>query len=337
MVVNKHPLVSICVRCYNAEKYIERCALSVFNQTYDNCEFIFVDDCSTDNTIIRIEQLSETVSNVRNKLKIVRRLENGGQASAFNTVLDTIKGDFFILVDSDDYISTNAVEKLIEKQIEDDYDIIIFDMKEIFKSYSYVRPIPEIKNSKHFSMLLLSRKIRWCICGELIRTSLITENQIRCLEGVNMAEDYTITTRTSYFAKRIGILRKVLYFYDNTNDNAITSKFNPDLLHQDDKSLMFVKEFYADKGDDYLSAWLTGWSYDLVRSIIILEKSAGGHNDFYKERCKLLDDLPNSECIHALSIPYRMVYYMRHYRCLLSFYIKTTVKIKHLKEKISKH
>lgn len=46
--MNNSPLVSILVPVYNVEQYIERCARSLFEQTYDNLEYIFVDDGSTD-------------------------------------------------------------------------------------------------------------------------------------------------------------------------------------------------------------------------------------------------------------------------------------------------
>ena len=46
-----NPLVSIIVPVYNVEPYIEQCCRSVFEQTYDNSEFIFIDDCGTDRSM----------------------------------------------------------------------------------------------------------------------------------------------------------------------------------------------------------------------------------------------------------------------------------------------
>ena len=69
--MNDSPLVSILVPVYNVEPYFERCARSVFEQTYDNLEYIFVDDCSPDNSIQILERVLAEYPHRVNQVKII--------------------------------------------------------------------------------------------------------------------------------------------------------------------------------------------------------------------------------------------------------------------------
>ena len=72
---------------YNAEKYLDRCVLSVLRQTYRNLEIILVDDGSTDNS----SQMCDTWSERDQRIKVIHK-KNEGPGVARNTGLDTIGG-----------------------------------------------------------------------------------------------------------------------------------------------------------------------------------------------------------------------------------------------------
>ena len=76
------PLVSILVPIYNVERYIERCARSVFEQTYKNLEFIFVDDCSPDKSVKILERVAEDYPQWKGRIKILHHDYNRGLAAA---------------------------------------------------------------------------------------------------------------------------------------------------------------------------------------------------------------------------------------------------------------
>ncbi len=111
--MNSTPLVSVCVPCYNVAPYIGRLLTSLIEQTYKHLEIILVDDGSTDETheIITayIPQLKQEGYNV-----IYVRQENGGQSAAINTGLKYVTGEFFTWPDADDWMTPNAIEKLIQ-------------------------------------------------------------------------------------------------------------------------------------------------------------------------------------------------------------------------------
>ena len=114
--------VSILVPVYGVEKYIERCARSLFEQTYDNIEYIFVDDCTKDRSIVILQKVLEGYPNRKNQVKILHHEKNRGLSAARNTALDASTGDYLMHVDSDDYLRKDAVlllQRIIKKLISD--------------------------------------------------------------------------------------------------------------------------------------------------------------------------------------------------------------------------
>jgi glycosyltransferase involved in cell wall biosynthesis len=106
-------LVSIITPTYNCGKYIHRLLDSVLSQTYKNIEMFVIDDGSTDNTKEIVEPYIEKFVNVGKKLQYLRQ-ENGGAASAINTGLKYIEGEYLVWPDADDwYAVDDAIEQLV--------------------------------------------------------------------------------------------------------------------------------------------------------------------------------------------------------------------------------
>ena len=102
-------LISVIVPVYNTEKYIEKCVMSILNQTYKNLEIILIDDGSTDNS----PQICDSLAEKDNRITVIHQ-PNGGVSSARNIGLDNTHGDYITFVDSDDYIEPNMIEFLSE-------------------------------------------------------------------------------------------------------------------------------------------------------------------------------------------------------------------------------
>lgn len=110
----KSLLVSIIVPVYNGEKYIEKCILSIINQSYDNIEIILVDDGSTDSS----GEICEQYAKKDYRIKVLHK-ENGGVSSARNNGLDICTGDYIAFVDSDDWIDRDFIECMIKYATKD--------------------------------------------------------------------------------------------------------------------------------------------------------------------------------------------------------------------------
>ncbi|MFV0398711.1 MAG: glycosyltransferase family 2 protein, partial [Bacteroidales bacterium] len=114
-------MVSIIIPVYNTFHYLEKCLHSCLQQSYQNIEIIVVNDGSTDKSADLIDSFANTHQNIR-----VFHQQNKGVAVARNRGIEAARGEWLFFVDSDDYISNDAIESLLSKE-EDDTDIIVGD------------------------------------------------------------------------------------------------------------------------------------------------------------------------------------------------------------------
>ena len=128
-------LISVVVTCYNHENYIEQCLRSIFKQTYRNIELIVLDDGSTDNS-------SEIIKEVLKESPFVTTFEsheNIGVVRTRNKGLILLNGDYFLFVDSDDFLDETYVEELYECAINRQADIVYCDLFNFEKNEVYLK------------------------------------------------------------------------------------------------------------------------------------------------------------------------------------------------------
>ena len=211
--MNIIPLVSILIPVYNVEKYIERCVRSVFEQTYENLEFIFVDDCTPDNSIAIIEQVLAEYPDRVSEVRIIKHNQNEGIAITRNNAISNATGDFVFFVDSDDYIEADAIEELVNLQQETNADIVTgrrFLNEDIIDS-RYVEPIYNTKED--MLETILSNIWHHEITGRLMNRLLFVNNDIKALPNVNCCEDWQMTAKVVYYANTCVTHEKFTYHY----------------------------------------------------------------------------------------------------------------------------
>ena len=98
-----NPTVSIIVTNYNYAKFLHRCLRSCLSQKFLEYEVILVDDCSTDNSIDITKPFLES----NNNFKLIKNTENLGVPRSANLAINASRGQFFVRVDSDDFIVSN--------------------------------------------------------------------------------------------------------------------------------------------------------------------------------------------------------------------------------------
>ena len=255
------PLVSILVPVYKAEKYIERCARSLFEQTYPNLEFIFVDDASPDKSIEILQKVIQYYPKWQNSTLIIHHHKNRGIAAARNTLIDNCKGEFLFHVDSDDWIEPNAIELLMERQLETDADIVSgkyyrHTINEEQEESIIVVPSSQGKDKEETLKVMLKYRSIVATWNRLIRSSLYHDNNIRYAEGIDAGEDLMITPRLVYYSRKVASCNSITYHYNRNNPNSCVSGFK----HSWDMQLQLIKacqmnvDFFSHKEEYFKEA-----------------------------------------------------------------------------------
>lgn len=184
---SESPLVTIGIPVYNVEPYIEKCLLSVLNQTYQNLEVLVVDDLGKDNSMQIVEkmQLSHSMGNC---ITIIRHSENRGLGEARNTVIENARGKYLCFVDSDDYIEPETIDILLKEAEEYDTDVVLASSRKVVYGTNKEEPTftykkKEVLLGKDVFANYLCQDLRWHIginaWNILFRLDFLLKNNYR--------------------------------------------------------------------------------------------------------------------------------------------------------------
>ncbi len=217
--------VSVLVPIYNVSQYIERCAHSLFKQTFKDLEFIFVNDASTDNSIELLENVIKKYPELKNCIRIIQHDSNKGLAEVRNTALNASKGKYISVVDSDDYVEPKMIETLYKKAIEMDADIVVSDFYMDYSTESILRKdflssTPE----NHFPDMIKNEDSQSYLWNKLIKRSLYMKVDCQVPSGLNYLEDRHVMIRLYFYAQKIVKVNQAFYHYIQYNQNSITRR-----------------------------------------------------------------------------------------------------------------
>ena len=215
--------ITIGMPVYGVEKYIRKSILSVLDQSIEcEMEVLVIDDCGTDHSmdIIREYQTSHPKGNI---IRIIRQPQNMGCWAARNRILDEAKGKYIFLIDADDYLSPDALEKLYhaaeEHQAEAVYGSVVSvdeagkpvvfsigDMKLPYKVLIGENQLASYANQS------ISPTLYNFIWNVLLRTDFLKEKQLRFKE-TRFADDIIFETDMQPLITRAVLLPDDTYYY----------------------------------------------------------------------------------------------------------------------------
>lgn len=312
----KIKVVSILVPVYGVERYIERCARSLFEQTYVDIEYIFVDDCSPDRSIEILKQVIDDYPHRKPHVRIIRHEYNRGLAAARNTAVDNCQTEFLLHVDSDDYIDKTLVERCVYKQTETNCDIVLFDYQAIYKHRIEAIRHTRCNSTVERTIKLLSRQTPVCVWGGLYSIKLYKANGIKAEEGVNNNEDYQVTPRLSYYSRTVAYLDLYLYFYNCTNVDSITSNFSKSQAEQGWLSITILKSFFKDKGKEFTDALQ---NVEIIRLARYIKLSVEHNNRDYYYELRKRQNVISLDKISVVPWSYRLYLYVNNFNLLFLY------------------
>lgn len=218
------PKVSVIITVFNCEKYIESCACSLFEQTLDNIEYIFVNDASTDSSTTILNNIISNYPTLEKDTIIINLKRNGGVSKARQIGIKKATGEYVIHADSDDWVDKDMYEQLYIKAKETDADIVGCNFRHEFSNTQYVFHQQYADTMEENIRRLINGKIFPSLCTSLTRRSLIVENGISFPEGLNMGEDLFFNLQLYLYAKKIVYIDWAPYHYRHTEESSCVQK-----------------------------------------------------------------------------------------------------------------
>ena len=215
--------LSIIIPVYNTEKYVDQCIRSCLNQdlSADEYEIVIVNDGTTDNSLAIVENIACNYSNI-----IIISQDNAGLSAARNTGLTHAKGDYVWFVDSDDWIETNCLKRLMDIVESDNLDGLVHaGLRYVNGSIAKGSEVPFVGKIFSGRDLMSFYRINCAAVKTIYRRNFLEQHNLRFCEGI-FHEDHEFTPRAYYFANRLEYVNDFVY-YNRLTPGSITQTQNP--------------------------------------------------------------------------------------------------------------
>lgn len=220
--MKKPVTVSLVVPIYGVERYIGKFAESAFGQSYPHIQYIFVNDGTKDNSINILKEVLEKYPARKEQVVIVDK-ENGGLPAARRTGLEYVTGEYVYHVDSDDWLSETAIEKIAARIEETGSDIIYFNFVKEYEGRSKCKRerLYTVETKAQYIRNMFNHKSYAAVWNKCVKATLYKEHEIY-VPQFGYAEDCYLTSQLVGYAGSISFLDEELYHYRKGNPNALT-------------------------------------------------------------------------------------------------------------------
>lgn len=258
----KKPRISVIVPVYKVEQYIDKCAHSLFNQTLDNVEYIFVNDCSPDKSIERIVLILQEYSDRADYVRFIHHDINRGLPAARQTGLRYATGEYVIHSDSDDWMEPTMLEKMYNAAIASKADLVYCDFNFV-KSAGVERYFAPIATSNKSETISNWIDTKWTVIWNILaKRELYTENQVKFPIGIKYCEDFYVGIQLFCYATRIVHIPEALHNYNMQNVSSILhSESNNNMNSDAERIHIDVLDFLKEQNFFDLCNKSISWRY----------------------------------------------------------------------------
>lgn len=267
--IQQCPKVSVIIPVYNVEKYIERCVRSLFEQTLEEIEYIFVDDCTPDCSMEILERIIGEYPERSKQIRIIRHKENRGLASARNSGLRIAQGEYIIHCDSDDWVETDMYERLYQRAVDEQADITGCDFYEEYKGKRFYNRQIFHEEGKECIQRSFRGELHCGVWNKLIKRDLYTRTGIFFPDKVDMWEDVVTINRLYYFAGKITWLPQAFYHYVRYNINSYTQALNEKSCENLISAIEILTDFFVQRHTDEFDHSLNYLRLSVKRNLLL--------------------------------------------------------------------
>lgn len=212
--------ISIIIPSHNSAKYINNCIYHICRQTFKGAiELVFIDDCSTDNTISEIQRLLKLYE-FKYDYKILRHAENMGVAAARVTGIYNATGEYVLFCDSDDWMDDRMCEIMYTEAKNFTADLVVCDYNDVYDDLSRVN----VNNyAKDFLQSLLLCKCTGSLWNKLIKRNILLREDF-IFPKASYIEDYVYSIQLAIMATRVRYVAIPLYNYFHREGSIVRSR-----------------------------------------------------------------------------------------------------------------
>lgn len=238
------PLFSIIVPVYKVEEYLDRCVQSLINQTYRNIEILLVDDGSPDSCPALCDAFAENDERIH-----VIHKKNGGLSDARNFGINAACGEYLMFLDSDDYIDTDACERL-SKYAQTHADILVADaaVEGGICHLEHIEYGGVCTGYELLRMSVMSKKAPMAAVLYIYNRKYLTDKNLRFEVGI-LHEDEQFTPRAILAAESVVCTGETFYHYVIREASITTKSDKRKNLADIYQTCLELSEFYASIDD----------------------------------------------------------------------------------------
>lgn len=245
--------LSVIIPVYKVENQIEKCATSLFKQTLPGIEYIFVNDCSPDNSMQKLNEVIEQFPEKKKDIIIVQHETNKGLSKARLSGLLKATGEYVAHCDSDDWVEPNMYELMINAAEKETADVVcsgfFYDDGENTEEQNFSK---SYFNKTDYLNKIAIGGIYSSLCNKIVKKSLYTDNNVHPIEGVSLWEDMVVTIRLIYHSNSTVLIQRPLYHYVFKKDSiSSSSTFSTNHIKDQIKVAKIINDFFLYNVKEY--------------------------------------------------------------------------------------
>lgn len=226
--------ISVIVPVYNKREYLEQCIDSILGQSYSNWELVLVDDESTDGS----GDICDAYSRKDGRIRVFHQ-KNGGSTAAVLKGMEKAEGEYYVFIDSDDYVSGEMLEKMAEHAVGRKGEIICcnYVLEKQKETVPVIQPLkPGVyegeRLEKEVKGLLIgneNRKIPMSRCMKLCEKSIFDGNERYYDTKIRMGDDFNLMFPALLGSSRVVVMEQALFYHYRYVEDSIAHRYDPEI------------------------------------------------------------------------------------------------------------